>query len=267
MGSRNMLFDLHHKLYKMDSLKIIIQARTGSTRLPAKMILPFFEGKGILELLLLRIKKAGLAESVIVATTTDSRDDVICDIAKKIGIKSYRGDENDVLDRFIQTGKNYQATKIIRVCADNPFLDMLALKNLITIGSESSMDYISYCTSNNLPTIKTHYGFWAEYVTLEALEKVSTRTDDKLYHEHVTNYIYTHPEQFKIQLIPISTLLENRKIRLTIDTLTDFQMQQTIYKAVYNKNPDFKITDIVDYLDLHPNLYSVMNEMIIANQK
>lgn len=251
----------------MDDFKIIVQARTGSTRLPSKMVLPFFEGKGILELLLLRMKRANLGDDVIVATTTDSRDDVICDTTKNAGVEYYRGSEADVLDRFVQAAKSHKVSKVIRVCADNPFLDIQALKNLMALGRDSEMDYISYCTTDKLPTIKTHYGFWAEYVTVKALEKVAERTDENIYHEHVTNYIYTHPDLFGIKLIPIPTSLEHRKIRLTIDTLTDFQMQQTIYKAVFSENPDFQIADIVNYLDLHPDLYSVMDEMIKANQK
>ena len=251
----------------MDDFKIIVQARTGSTRLPSKMVLPFFEGKGILELLLLRMKKANLGDNIIVATTIDSRDDVICDTAKSVGVEYYRGSEQDVLDRFIRAAKSHKISRIIRVCADNPFLDILALKNLIALGCDSKTDYISYCTSENLPTIKTHYGFWAEYVTVKALEKVAERTNESVYHEHVTNYIYTHPDLFDIKLIPVPASLECRKIRLTIDTLTDFQMQQTIYKAVFCQNPDFQIVDVVNYLDQHPDLYSVMDGMIKANQK
>lgn len=251
----------------MENLGIIIQARIGSTRLPFKMTLPFFNDRGILELLLSRLKKAGLADETIVATTENVRDDIICNIARNAGVSYFRGSESDVLDRFIQAANHYHVSKIIRICADNPFLDIPALNELIALGRDTDMDYVSHCVSSGIPTIKTHFGFWAEYVALKALKSVSDMTDESIYHEHVTNYIYTHPDSFKVRLIPIPLALENRKIRLTIDTLDDFRMQQGIYESVYDDMRDFRIEDVVDYLDRHAELYLTMDGMIRANQK
>ena len=172
-----------------------------------------------------------------------------------------------MLDRFIHAAKYYRVSKIIRVCADNPFLDIPALNELITLGMDTDMDYVSHCISSGIPTIKTHYGFWAEYVTVKALEKVAEQTNESVYHEHVTNYIYTHPDSFKIRLIPIPTALEKRRIRLTIDTSDDFQMQQRIYNAIHNDNKDFQIKDVVDYLDRNAELYLVMDKLIETNEK
>ena len=249
------------------NLGIIIQARSGSTRLPSKMTLPFFNKQGILELLLSRLVRAGLADKIIVATTENSRDDIICCISRNAGVAYFRGNEGDVLDRFIQAANCYRISKIIRVCADNPFLDIPALNELIALGRDTDMDYVSHCVSSGIPTIKTHYGFWAELVTLKALKYVSNVTNENIYHEHVTNYIYTHPDSFKIKLIPIPFALEKRKIRLTIDTLDDFQMQQSIYNAVYKDNKDFQIKDIVDYLDRNAELYLAMDKLIETNEK
>ena len=251
----------------MHKSAIIIQARTGSTRLPSKMILPFFGDKGILGILLSGLRQCGLTDRVIVATTTNSRDDVICDLAGRDGIKCYRGDEDDVLNRFIQAAEHYNVSKIIRICADNPFLDLRSLDELIRIGENTDADYVSYCTSDRIPTIKTHYGFWAEYVTLAALKRVVQQTGEKTYHEHVTNYIYTHPSCFKIELTPIPADLEHRTIRLTIDTLADFQIQQKIFEEVFHADPDFGLSDVVSYLDKHNDLYAAMDGIIKSNQK
>lgn len=251
----------------MNKLGIIIQARTGSSRLPQKMILPFYDGKGILDILLSRLRVAGFGDQVIVATTTNGRDDVISKIAKNNNVRCYRGNEDDVLIRFIGAAKEYGVSQIVRICADNPFLDMSALRKLIEIGLKSDYDYLSYCTSANVPTIKTHFGFWSEYTTLAALEKVASLTDDNFHHEHVTIYIYTHPNEFKIELMPIDNMLENKTIRLTIDTLMDFQTQQIIFKDIYGKKPNFALHDVVEYLDKHPFLYEVMNQEIRQNKK
>ncbi len=116
---------------------IIIQARTGSTRLPNKMILPFYNGKGILQILLERIKKKYNNQyTIILATTTNKNDEKIAEIGEKTGVEIYRGSENDVLKRFINAALSYNIFGIIRVCADNPLLDVNHIENLIQIGEK-----------------------------------------------------------------------------------------------------------------------------------
>lgn len=251
----------------MNNLGIIIQARTGSTRLPQKMVLPFYNKQGILDVLISRLQAAGFGNKIIIATTSNDRDNVINEIAKQKNVHCYRGDENDVLARFIGAARKYEVSKIIRICADNPFLDMKSLQALIESGIESDYEYVSFCTSSNIPTIKTHFGFWAEYTTLNTLERVALSTKEKTDHEHVTIYIYTHPNDFKLKLIPINPTLESKTIRLTIDTLTDFRIQQEIFRHIYDAKPNFGISDVIEYLDLHSNLYEIMNNIIQQNKK
>lgn len=248
------------------SLGIIIQARTGSTRLPQKMLLPFYNGFSVLELLLMRLKN-NISDTNIVATTTNRADDEILNIAGKHNVKCFRGDENNVLNRFINAAKENKISRIIRICADNPFLDILSLKVLIEKFSMSSCDYMSFSTSEGIPTIKTHYGFWAEAVTLEALEKVSELTNEKLYHEHVTNYIYTHKANFKCQFIEIDSEVEQMRIRLTLDTLSDFEMQKEIYSVLVETNNEFSIKHVIDLLNKHPKFFEIMDEQIQLNSK
>lgn len=106
----------------MNEAKIIIQARTGSTRLPQKMILPFYESEGIFSLILKRLTSIIDKNNIILATSTNENNDVLTDIAKEYGVNYFRGSENDVLQRFIDAANEFNAKKIIRVCADNPFL-------------------------------------------------------------------------------------------------------------------------------------------------
>ena len=108
----------------MSKTKIIIQARTGSTRLPQKMILPFYENEGIFSLLLKKLTITFDKNDIILATSVNENNDVLVEIAERYGIKYFRGSENDVLQRFIDAAKEFNAENIIRVCADNPFLDI-----------------------------------------------------------------------------------------------------------------------------------------------
>ena len=121
---------------------------------------------------------------------------------------------------------------------------------------------------NGVPSIKTHYGFWTEYVTLNALKKVDSLTKDSLYHEHVTNFIYTHPEYFNFHLLDTpSILLTRNKIRLTIDTEADFKSAQTIYEELTQISRYPTIEQVIHYLDNHSSYYQTMEQEIKKNSK
>ena len=243
---------------------LIIQARVGSTRLPNKILLPFFEQKNIISIIVEKLKSLPNTD-IVLATTTNEKDTILVDTAKSLNVKSYRGSENDVLARFICAAKQCKATKIIRICSDNPFLDIDSLRELVEIGEKSNNDYVSFLV-NGKPSIKTHFGFWAEYVNLEALEKVQATTQESLYHEHVTNYIYTHPQDFKIKWLETPKVLQGREdIRLTIDTQQDFIDAQEIYKHYVDNN--MTIEDIVGYIDQNPSLLEKMKKEIKLNSK
>ena len=247
---------------------IIIQARTGSTRLPKKMILPFFDGKGILETIINRIKKANLEIPLVLATTTNSSDDVLAEIALKLQIPVFRGSENNVLDRFIKAAEKYKFDKIIRICADNPFLDLVALDKQIKAFNKMDVDYWCYSLSDNTPTIKTHYGFWTEGVKLTALKKVAEYTDDRLYQEHVTNFIYSNPNQFSIHFEPIEKAIEQgENVRLTIDTEEDFKLGQKIYSNLNEFEIPVTVKSILSYLKENPKYFETMKNEIVKNTK
>ena len=250
----------------MINIGIILQARTGSTRMPEKVILPFFEGKSILDLLIEKVKKLGIP--AVLATTVNPSDERICDLAARHDFPVFRGSENDVLDRFIQAAKKFGFNKIIRVCADNPFLDLAGMKTLIETFEKSDVDYLSFQLAGNKPSILTHFGFWTEAVRLIALEKAQQLTNEKLYHEHVTNFIYGNPEVFNVQFIQADPLVFSRTdIRMTLDTPEDFQVQQQIFATISKENPNFGIPEIVNWLDRHSEILEVMKKEIEKNKK
>jgi len=250
----------------MPQLGIIIQARTGSIRMPEKVILPFYQEKSILDLLLEKTEKLGVP--MVLATTVNPSDDRICRLAEKHQIAIFRGSENDVLERFIQASKQFGFSKIIRVCADNPFLDFARMQTLISEFEHSDADYLSFQLAGNKPSILTHFGFWTEAIRLDALEKAQELTSEKLYHEHVTNFIYGNPDLFKVQFIPADLLVFSRTdIRLTLDTPEDFEIQQQIFAAISKENPNFGIPEIVSWLDRHPEIPERMKKEIERNKK
>lgn len=245
---------------------IILQARTGSTRMPEKVILPFYQDQSILDLLLEKAKMTDVP--VVLATTVNPSDDRICLLAGSHGVPVFRGSENDVLDRFVQAARKFNFEKIIRVCADNPFLDLPALQTLISEFEKTDSDYLSFQLAGNKPSILTHFGFWTEAVRFNALEKVQQLTSEKLYHEHVTNFVYGNPELFNVQFIQADPLVYSRTdIRLTLDTPEDFEIQQKIFAAISKEKPNFAIPEIVNWLDRHPEALETMKKEIEKNQK
>ena len=244
----------------------IVQARSGSTRLPNKILLPFFDDKTILDIQLESIKRSFPNALTIIATTVNRNDDVIVNkYANWDGLNIFRGDENNVLKRFIDTANTFGVVNIVRICSDNPFLSMNYCSKMIDGYFKTSPDYISYRFNEGIPAIRSHTGLFAEMVNLQALEKVIQGTDEKIYLEHVTNYIYTHPDQFKLEFISVPEFINNHidKLRLTIDTQIDFTNLQKLYLAVLKKyGMKFTVEQLLAEVDSNAELVKSMSEQI-----
>ena len=160
----------------------IIQARSASTRLPGKILIPFYNDETILDIQLENISKSFPEALVIIATSVNKADDVI--VAKYENdkrVKIFRGDENNVLKRFVDAAKQFEIEHIVRICSDNPFLSMPHLKELINFYFSKIPDYASYRFQNGTPAIKSHSGLFAEVVSLKALEKVQKQIQEQLF--------------------------------------------------------------------------------------
>jgi spore coat polysaccharide biosynthesis protein SpsF len=232
------------------------------------MVLPFYNEKTLLDLLLHRLTETLPNVPIILATTTAKPDDNLAAIAKKYNVAVYRGSEENVLSRFIEAAEENNIDRVIRVCADNPLLDANSIERMIQDSTTRDVDYWCFSTSERLPTIKTGYGFWAEAVTLEALKKVSQLTTEKLYLEHVTNYIYTHPEQFTIHFEPIDKALEGKyDIRLTVDTESDFKLMQEIYRTAIEEEIPLHPKSLMQRIESAPQWRAIMKQEMQANLK
>lgn len=250
------------------SIGIIIQARIGSTRLPNKMVLPFYKEKGILETIIIRLLEANLEVPIIIATSDKEKDNSIEHIALKYQLKIFRGSEQNVLDRYIKAAEKFNIDKIIRICADNPFLDIFDLSQQIKTFKQMNVDYLYYCDKNKTPTIKTNFGFWAEGVSLKALNRINTLTSDKFYQEHVTNYIYTHPDFFKLDYKYIDPLIDSEnRIRLTVDTEKDFRLSKEIFLELRKRKESHSINEIIEIVKSNEEWLEIMKNEIANNIK
>lgn len=246
---------------------IVIQARTGSTRLHNKILLPFDGERCILDILIGNIKAAFPEMCIVLATTVRKQDDVLEETARKMGIHCFRGDEDNVLDRFIKAGEAFGVDRMVRVCSDNPFLQPDSFKTLLNAHDELPADYVAFGFEDGRPTIKSHLGLFAEVTTLDALKRIAKVTQEKLYVEHVTIYMYTHPEEFSVRLLPLPDYLEGRfDLRFTLDTMDDFTLLQNLYA-------DFKaingggVSELLQLVKQHPDYRAKMLENIAKNEK
>jgi spore coat polysaccharide biosynthesis protein SpsF len=256
-------------MLKTTDLCFIVQARLGSTRLPNKMMLPFFKQQSIFEIVLEKLKNNFPNIQIIVATSISEENDTLEQVAKIYGCDVYRGSEENVLQRFTEAAIYFNQKNIIRVCADNPFLDVKEIKRLIDyVQKNDTIDYVSFMI-NNTPSIKTHYGFWVEYVRLEALKKIPNLTEKAFYFEHVTNFIYENPSLFSICFLGVDSILnEYKNVRMTVDTKDDFDALSYVYENLNQQyNSTFGINEIISFLVDNEWIKKIMIQQIEQNSK
>lgn len=247
---------------------IIIQARTGSVRLPGKMIMPFWKSKSLLEILLLNFIEDAVNVPVVIATTNSDKDNELVDICNRLEVPVYRGDEEDVLSRFIGAADLYGFKTVIRVCADNPFFDLPSSLKLAKKLNESNADYSGFLIGGK-PSIKTHIGLWGEAVTVNALKKAAILTQEKIYREHVTNFIYSNPEKFSLVFSDAPYGLGDRTdLRFTLDTASDFELYVRIFDLLFASGSGSRnIPKLIELVDKKAEFMEIMREQIIANNK
>lgn len=196
---------------------------------------------------------------LVLATSTSSADASLEEFSERYkGILFFRGSENDVLERSMQAAQAFGIDRIIRICSDNPFLQTQFVQDLID--ADSKADYISY-QADKLPTIRTHYGLFAESVSRHALEKAHALQPSAFYKEHVTNFIYGNPELFTLHWLEIGDKLKGLEdLRLTIDDPQDFESAQKIYSDLYKGDHQVLLSDLKPYLAERPDELRKMNE-------
>lgn len=231
----------------------IVQARMGSSRLPGK-VLKLVCNKTLLELELERVQRAHLLDEVIVATTCNKEDDGIASLCDSKGIKSYRGSENDVLDRYYQAAKYYKAgnnDSIVRITADCPLIDPEVIDQLVELFIETGVDYASNVTPPTFPD-----GLDVEIFSFNALEKAWNEGKLKSEREHVTPYIKKHSELFtKANLKNSRGNLSN--LRWTVDEPEDLELIKAIYESLYPENKQFTTDDILSFIEKNIDLSRV----------
>lgn len=209
--------------FKIDA---IIQARMGASRLPGKVLLPLFDEKTVLEVLIDNLASSQFITDIIIATSTQEQDDAIALLAEKKGWNCFRGSEENVLNRFFDAARQFGSEIIIRIGADSPFTNVKEMDRLISILIEEKYDYVRNHASN-LPI-----GTGAEVFTFDALKTTEENAKESYEREHVTPYIYEAKNQFNWSDIdPEQAIPDYDTMRLTLDTQEDYELLKKVSDA------------------------------------
>ena len=205
----------------------IVQARSNSFRLKGKMHAVLYD-YNILEWVLLRLKKSKKINKFIVATTNKKEDLPIVNLAKKMNYKVFKGNEKNVLQRFYFCARKFKSRSILRVCADNPFVDQKEIDKLINYFIKNNYNYV-YNTMQTQEN-KSADGFGAEIFDFKTLQRVYLEANSRKDKEHVTRYIRKNKKLFSIKCIKPNHELAFPYLRFDINTLKDFNFIKKIIK-------------------------------------
>ncbi len=201
----------------------------GSTRFPGKM-LEILGTQPILEWVLRRTLKVRGLDGYVLATSRLSQDDVLVDLATNIGISVFRGSHDNVLERVIGAGDQVGAAAIVRVCADNPFVDPDLVTDLVDDYRKNWCDYLF----NHRPGVGLNIadGFGSEIFDFSILKSIENEFREPRYREHLTTAYWEHPEKFSIRSLRPPADLAHSELRFDVDTPDDLRyLRQLVSKG------------------------------------
>ncbi|MBI3342081.1 glycosyltransferase family protein [Candidatus Curtissbacteria bacterium] len=205
------------------NIHAIIQARMGSTRLPGKVMMKLF-GKPILAWVIEEAARAKLIDKVIVATTDSEPDLQIAEFCQRKNIDFFRGSENDVLARYVDTAKKFSSEIVVRITSDNPFGQSFIFDELIKKHIREKNDY-TY--SRGYPL-----GSACEVFTTEALALAAKKSTTDYHREHIGTYFIDNPTDFAIGCLEASEKYSFPQVRVTVDTQEDFKTAENVVKKL-----------------------------------
>jgi spore coat polysaccharide biosynthesis protein SpsF len=235
----------------------IIQARTGSTRLPGKVLMDI-AGKPMLWHVIERVKRCKTIDQIVVATTEQDKDKAIIELARRCGVETFAGSEDDVLDRYYQTARKFNAGIVVRITSDCPLIDPIIVDKVVNYYKDNieKIDYVN--TAPSFPE-----GVDTEVFCFNALETAWKDAKKRYEREHVTMYMHGNPAIFRLATI------ENDKdmsaIRFVVDRMEDLTAVREIFKYLYKSGEVFYTQDIINLLEEKPEIME-MNKNILRNE-
>ncbi|BFU47276.1 cytidylyltransferase domain-containing protein [Krasilnikovia sp. MM14-A1004] len=226
----------------------IVQARMGSSRLPGKVLRQLGD-RTVLERVVRAAQAAGVLDDLVVATTTEARDDAVEAECARIGVVCHRGPTDDVLTRFLGVLDGHPADAVLRFTADCPLLDPRLVRLAATVfAATPGLDYLSTSIARTLPR-----GLDVEVVRADVLRAIDPLATAH-HRTHVTSYVYAHPRDFAVLGLTLQPDLSD--LRLTLDTEDDWRLIEAIVEHFGDEPIEVRV--LADWLADRPEL-TVLN--------
>lgn len=226
---------------------VVIQARTGSTRLPNKVMMPL-AGRPLLERMVERVRLASTPSDVVVATTLAPADNPIRDLCDEIGVPCFNGHATDLVDRHYKAALEHRADIVVKIPSDCPLIDPGVIDKVIGyyLDNSRSYDYVS-----NLHPATWPDGQDVEVVPMNVLEIAWRQASPGYEREHTTPFIWERPEWFRVGNVEWE---DGRDLsmthRWTIDYREDYEFLAAVYDALWSpQSADFGVEDVLDLLE------------------
>jgi len=236
-----------------------IEARMTSTRLPGKVMMPAL-GEPMMVHLFRRLKAVESLDAIVLATTTNSTDDVLEDVARKNGIEVFRGSESDVLGRVVGAARSHGADVVVEISGDCPVIDPDLVEQTVRIFLRNpGTDFASNAFISSYPG-----GMDTSVFAFSALEKAAASTDDPHDREHVAQFVVNRPELFSHLYVVAPPSLHWPDLHLLLDERSDYDLLVRLFEHFGRENTAFSCGEIIGVLRKHPE-WLTLNDHVKRN--
>ena len=238
----------------------VVQARVTSTRLPGKILkeLPFGSGISVLEQVVQRLSRTKKLSDIVIATTTETDDDEVVDLAKRIKVKHFRGSQEDVLSRHYFAAKENRLDIVVRITSDCPCIDPEVVDLIVEEHLAEKADFTSSALQRTFP-----HGLDTEVLSFDVLEKAHFEATEGFEREHVCPYIYrSNPQAFKICGVQAPQKFYGPDIRVTLDTKEDYALLCAVFDYLYTQNRFFGAEHIISLFRNKPWLKAINKNVV-----
>ena len=210
----------------------------------------------MLEHLVRRLQQVQSIDEIVLATTTNATDDSLIEEARRLGIKWFRGSEEDVIDRVIGAATSAGAEILVEITGDCPIIDPLLVEQTIQMFLHNECDYASNTHVQSYPI-----GMDTQVYRLETLVRSASMTQDPLDHEHVTYHIIRNPQLFRQVALFAPPDCHWEGLGLTLDEREDYLLLRELIEHFGDANPYFSCREVVAYLRSHPELLDINSDV------
>ena len=229
----------------------IIAARMSSSRFPGKVMLKV-DRKTILQHMIDRMSSAKKLDNIIVATSLNPKDNIIYEHCQRNNIECYRGNENDLIDRYYTISKKINCDIIAKFGADCPLIDPKVIDYVITTYLDNDFDFVS----NYGPPPKTYpEGMTLDVYSANILYEAFHDAKKPSEREHISPFFWNNPKRYRLHRVDYHTDIS--KYRFSLDYSEDFELIKIIFKKLYNENIIFTLEEIIQFLEKNPNIKKI----------